>query len=203
MRRICQNAFVPTLVLAASVLVSQAYAAAVKTYYDKDYRFSVAHPVDWVVMVGGNQRVHEVMLKPARDPSAGSAARCEISVGRVSQRRDYTQQQINRLITAHPMTAHDWIPFLAPAQPESLKIIYARSARLFGNPANTVLADDQVTNGKLTMYLREQVYMTNTPHLSWKVSCIGAGFDKAAARAMFESDSGTFRNIADSMRLIH
>lgn len=203
MRKIYQTRLVATLVLAASVVVLQAHAAPAKKYYDKDYSFSVSYPTDWVVMAGDNQGVREVMLKPASDPSNGSVARCQISVGRVPQRREYTQQQINRLYAAHPMTAQAWIPLLAPARPDLLKIIYAKSAKLFGNPANSVLADDQITNGKLTMYIREQVYMTNTPHLSWRVSCIGAGFDKGAAKAIFKSESGTYQNIVDSMKLLH
>lgn len=188
---------------AASLLLTfSALADSAQKYIDNDYGFEFKLPSGWKTQVENNQGVRQIFIKPIVQRDKVSLVSCMVSVGKVSQRRNYSQSELNEFITEHPKRSEDWKRFFSPAEPEALEVLETKFATVFGNPAHYALMDDSTSQDGMMLNIRKHQYLTNTPYLSWNIACMSAAAEKSAAVDRFANEAESFQQIISSMQLL-
>ena len=188
--------------LGGLLLAFSAQADNAQKYIDTDYGFTFKHPNGWKAQAVDNQGVRQVMVKPIVQRDKASFVGCMVSVGKVSQKRNYSQSELNELIARNPKKIDDWRRFFSPTKPEALEVLETRFATIFGNPAHYALMDDSTSQDGVTFKLRKHQYLTNTPYLSWNISCMSAASEKSAAVDHFAGAAESFQQVISSMQLL-
>jgi len=137
-----------------------------------------------------------VVLAPPREPSA-AAARCTLLVERTAREPGLTQARLNELIAARPMTALAWRSLLE--EPETLRIVEARTSTLLGLPASHALVEGTTARDGVGFLVEERRWVTHTPGATWELTCRAERLPDAAPLA---SDTRAIDGIVQSLRLL-
>lgn len=167
------------------------------THVDRDHGFSVACPPGWTVRTtdedAGRRRV---VLAPPREPSA-AAARCTLLVEPTTREPGITQARLNELMTSGPMTALAWRSLLD--EPETLRIVEARTSTLLGLPASHALVEGTTARDGVGFLVEERRWVTHTPGATWELTCRAERLPDAAPLV---SDQRAIEGIVESLRLL-
>lgn len=183
--------------IALSSCLFFAQLASAKGLFLQEIGVSVEVPDNWKAVIQSNGERTMALLKPEVDNDANSVLRCAINRHSLPERfRKITQERINALIEAQPLTSEKFAAQLAQYGGVPVSISESGLTTLGNSRANWALATANETVNGTTAHYKTKYYLAQTPGYAWNVQCASASTLSASASAQrYKSGEAIFERL--------